>query len=434
MCRGEWIFNIDDDEVPSRALLDELPSLFNRTEVTHCWIARRWLYPDSSSFLDEAPWNLEYQLRLVRSDPRFLQFSDEFHRPVVCDGPMRFVEAPLWHLDTAVNPRERRLAKAVAYEQARPGMRVGPFSHNTGFYVPELRGALRLSPIPAEDVPLIEGVLAARSFAGDAAQVEHADRGEIDAAWPGEPHPPSLYNARIELISPPSPLVAGVRQTIPARLTNLGDLPWRRGGSITVGVRWDGQTEGVRSSLPATVAPGETIAVPVHVDPPAGSRSRLLEIDLVHEHVRWFGMTIGLQVEIVAARRVAVLGAEEQVAELLRALLLIPAVEPVLLDWDRPLPRRYGHQRLRGAGGHLFGPCGTARAGALVRAARLVLRPGNHLPLQGFERLLIAGDGRRPGAPPNRERLYVLATAAAARRLGVPVSRIATARMSCGVI
>ena len=42
LCRSDWIFNIDDDEVPSAALLGELPSLLQLPELTHCWIARRW--------------------------------------------------------------------------------------------------------------------------------------------------------------------------------------------------------------------------------------------------------------------------------------------------------------------------------------------------------------------------------------------------------
>jgi hypothetical protein len=424
LCGGDWIFNIDDDEVPSRALLEELPALARRSEISHAWIARRWLYPDTSTFLDETPWNQEYQLRFVRSDPLFLHFSDEFHRPVICDGPMRFVEAPLWHLDTAVNSRERRLTKALAYEQARPGMRVGQFSHSTGFYVPELRGKLQVAAVPADDMRLIECVLEARTPTACAAPTERATRDEIDEAWPGDPHPSSLYDARIELIAPTGPLVAEVRQTLPVRLTNLGERPWPRGGAITVGTRWEGRAEGVRTSLPATVAPGEAISVPVHIDPPGGDRFRSLEIDLVHEHVRWFGKSIEVTVEVVPRRRIALLGSGERVAEVLRALLVVPIVEPVILDWDLVESPRYGHQRVGGIGRYLFGSCGTARVGALLRAGRVIYRPSAHLALEGFERLLVVGDGLRSTAPPRRERLYVLTTVAAARRLGVPVTQV----------
>jgi len=110
-CRGPWILNVDDDEVASPALVAALPGLLERGDVTHAWIARRWLYPDVDTYLDEPPWGREYQLRLVRSDSALVQFSDEFHRPVVAHGPARYVEEPLWHLDTAVNPFDRRRAR-----------------------------------------------------------------------------------------------------------------------------------------------------------------------------------------------------------------------------------------------------------------------------------------------------------------------------------
>src|SRR5207244_4612445 len=44
-CRGEWVLTVDDDEVPSRALLDALPELVAADDVTHYWLPRRWLYP-----------------------------------------------------------------------------------------------------------------------------------------------------------------------------------------------------------------------------------------------------------------------------------------------------------------------------------------------------------------------------------------------------
>ena len=177
----------------------------------------------------------------MRADPRFLRFSDEFHRPVICDGPMRFVDAPLWHLDTArqlaVSSASRRRSRTNGPD---PGMRAGAYSHNTGYYVPELRSDLRLGAVPVHDRLLIGRVLEHTPMPVSAAVIERGRREEIDAAWPGEPHPESLYDALIDLSGAPARLVAGVRQTIPARVTNLGHTPWRHGGAITVGVRWEG--------------------------------------------------------------------------------------------------------------------------------------------------------------------------------------------------
>jgi hypothetical protein len=164
----------------------------------------------------------------------------------------------------------------------------------------------------------------------------------------------------------------------------------------------------------------------VHLDPPAGSTSGVVEVDLVHEHVQWFGKAQRLEVELVARRRIALLGSAERILEVLRALLLVPEIEPVILDWDEVQPRRYDYPHLQGMGGYLFGHDGTARIGAVLRSARVLGRPAGHLELAGFERLLIVDDGLRPEAPPRRERLYVLTTARAAQRLGVPVTQVLT--------
>ena len=41
-CSGTWIFNIDDDEVPSPRLLAALPEVVGREDITHAWVAGRW--------------------------------------------------------------------------------------------------------------------------------------------------------------------------------------------------------------------------------------------------------------------------------------------------------------------------------------------------------------------------------------------------------
>ena len=166
LCSGDWILNVDDDEVPSPRLLDEVRDAIDRRDATHAWIARRWLLPGLTSYLDAPPWSNEFQLRLVLADDRFLGFSDEFHRPVVAHGPARYVTAPLWHLDTALNSFEARRAKAVVYEHERRGMRIGALSHNSGLYLPELSGDVASAPVPPEDAETIAAVLARPSRRG----------------------------------------------------------------------------------------------------------------------------------------------------------------------------------------------------------------------------------------------------------------------------
>ncbi len=424
LCRGDWIFNIDDDEVPSSELVAELPSFTGRTDLTHCWVARRWLYPDISTHIEAPPWNTEFQLRLVRRDARTLRFSDEFHRPVICEGPGRFIPAPLWHLDLAINPYERRLAKVWAYERARRGMRIGAYSHNSGVYLPELRAESPLGPVPACDLAAIERVLAPEPVAPVEPRVEYVSRAEIDAAWPGEPQPESLYDAALELVRPLPRLVASARQTIDIRVENRGNATWPYRGLVTLGVRWDGAGEGVRTELPSVIEPGESIVVPLHLDPPPGVSPRGLEIDLVNEHARWFGRPLRLSVEITSRRRVAVLGDRAATDRLLEALVFAPQVEPVVVDWGDPPGERYGHPRLEGPGPYLFGPDGRARLSALWRVVRLRWNARFREVCAGLDLLVITDDGLRAGAPPTREQLYVLAVAAVARARGLPVTRV----------
>src|SRR5687768_7105382 len=61
-CSGDWLLVVDDDEVPSAALLEALPALVSADDVTHYWLTRRWLYPHASSWLDEPPWRPDFQL------------------------------------------------------------------------------------------------------------------------------------------------------------------------------------------------------------------------------------------------------------------------------------------------------------------------------------------------------------------------------------
>src|ERR1700693_5892919 len=50
-CRRDWALALDDDEIPSLPLLEALPALCADPGVTPYWLPRRWLFPDSSTYL-----------------------------------------------------------------------------------------------------------------------------------------------------------------------------------------------------------------------------------------------------------------------------------------------------------------------------------------------------------------------------------------------
>lgn len=449
-CSGDWIFNVDDDEVPSQELVDALPELSRRDDITHAWVARRWLYPGPDTYIASAPWGTEFQLRLVLADERFLQFSDVFHRPVVCHGPSAYVEAPLWHLDTVLNPAAYRRLKAAAYERERPGMRVGGLAHNTGMYLPELHPDLELLPVPARARQAIAAAQALRAPAGSpSAALIHATAGEIDRDWVGPPYPDSLYRAVLTLPTAPARMAAGVQHTVDVRVANESDITWRWGPDarpeIRLAYRWRREAGGevqepaaLRTTLPADLSPGTTQLVPVHVVAPAATGSYVLEVDLVHEGVRWFGTAAEASVEVRDRRRVAVLARAERVPALVEELELAPEIEPVAILRDAA--DRDGYDDFATVVGLrrylLDGTDGRSRVATLLRvlARALVLsRPSRashwsqpeYATVTGLasstERLVVDGPTWAPDAAFGREWAWVVVTALLWRSNGRPV-------------
>jgi hypothetical protein len=96
----------------------------------------------------------------------------------------------------------------------------------------------------------------------------------------------------------------GERRTVDVRVHNLGDTvwPWGEGAEpqILLAQRWhlpDGTVvEGLRTPFPEFVSPGDSCIVPVQVGPAPDDGTLILEIDVVHEYVRWFGSALLLEV------------------------------------------------------------------------------------------------------------------------------------------
>ncbi len=423
-CSGDWVLTVDDDEIPSSSLLGALTELSRTKDVTHFWLPRRWLFPDRRRYLDEAPWRPDYQLRLVLNDPRLLSFPDETHKPVAALGPGRHLDLPLYHADALLSSTERRREKALSYERARPGKRVAGRPMNELYYLPELVSAPRTAGVPEADLTLIESVLEAADDAPelDPEAVEHATRAEIDRLWAGRALADSAYRARLTLVGEPGPMTAGEVRAFDVLVENLGEERWPWGRrvrpEIRLAHRWRDAggrlilADGLRTALPADLGPGESAIVPADVGAPGEAGRHVLELDLVHEHVAWFGSAVTHEVEIRPRRRVGVLAATPAAALPLVAWLAQDAgeLEPAVLGGDLA----YLEERLPAgrAGGALLA-LRTLALAAGARARALPLPPPARSFLQrldGLEALVVG-----PAAPSAQA-----AALLAARALGVP--------------
>jgi hypothetical protein len=337
---GDWVFRIDDDEVPSRSLLGALA--LPPSDVTHCFVPRRWLWGDG--YLDAFPWRPDWQLRLTRRDA--VQFPGIVHIPVRGEGPARYLEAPLYHLDLLESDRSNREAKARRYEAMRPGLRIAGRPLNEAYYVPESRNA-RIAPVPADDAELLRAVRESPEPSRAAPPaLGTVTRGEIDARWAARPLPEEAYRALLEPSAQDAFIVGEVRQ-VDTRVTNLGSETWPYGrdGQPEIRVSYKGLPDALRTPLPHDLGPGQTTLVPVSLRAPAEPGVHAITLDLVHEGHRWFGCEATLELEVLPRRRVIVLVGQppgEQafdagVDELLAGL--DPELEPLLVgpkpDWLR---------------------------------------------------------------------------------------------------
>src|SRR3954453_10320051 len=60
-CSCDWTLRFDDDEIPSRALLDALPDLISDRRPLDFGLPPRWLHGAPDTYLLSPPWQPDYQ-------------------------------------------------------------------------------------------------------------------------------------------------------------------------------------------------------------------------------------------------------------------------------------------------------------------------------------------------------------------------------------
>jgi hypothetical protein len=296
-CEGDWILHLEDDEVPSAALLARLRGLLEDRQPMQIAFTRRWLWGSDASWIATQPWSLDYQIRLVRNSPGAWRYPGELHAPLEVLGELRLVDAPIYHCELLLADVDARRAKRRQFDRVRRVWNAD-FPVNC-FYTPEDWPGVETAPTPADDLGLISGVRRAvvpardRSAARAVAAVPAREAERFPATREVSPE---AYDASIELVRPPEVVPAGVVRYHEVVVTNLGDERWPWGDyppHFRLGYRWltpagEAVLDG-RCFFTETVQPAMTTRVLAPVGAPAEPGLYLLSLDVVHEDVRWFG-------------------------------------------------------------------------------------------------------------------------------------------------
>jgi peptidoglycan hydrolase-like amidase len=119
----------------------------------------------------------------------------------------------------------------------------------------------------------------------------------------------ATLSATYQIAAPPTSIPAGTSAQIAVALTNTGNQPWTTLGPspVNLAYHWyDGAGreviwDGVRTKLPADVAPGGTATVTATVAAPNTAGPYTLRFALVKEGVAWFAPSAALPVTALAA-------------------------------------------------------------------------------------------------------------------------------------
>jgi hypothetical protein len=243
-------------------------------------------------------------------------------------------------------------------------------------------------------------------------------------------------------------LIAGEQRTLDVRVHNTGEALWPWGWDcvpeVRLGSRWydakgaEVRASQLRSALPADLAPGRSDVVPVHVLAPETPGRYRVEIDLIHEHIRWFGVGVDCDVVVSSRRLVAAIGDDAGIRDVARLLETVPELGLVALR-RMPAESPEGYAEAVDGRSFLFDDAPRLRpafmavvawrslrlafAAAALRLGhepRLPRRGGEFLgTLRACELLVIAG----PDAPGyRRERWRVALTVRVAALLGVAIA------------
>jgi hypothetical protein len=133
--RNPWILRFDDDELPSKELIDWVRLNLSSLEAPAVSFPRHWVAPDrlSTGWVKSHGWDLDRQFRLFAS--KRVKLIEEIHTPgfEAASTIAAPINACIYHFDWLVRDHDERLKKIQAYD----GQREGAGSAFRKFYLPE---------------------------------------------------------------------------------------------------------------------------------------------------------------------------------------------------------------------------------------------------------------------------------------------------------
>jgi hypothetical protein len=351
-CSTDWILFLDGDEVVGERLLTRIGSLLGDRNIAGYLLRRDWLYPDPAHFIASAPWSPDYQVRLVRNDDR-LWFPARQHTGPLTTGPTKRVEEPLLHLDLLLSSFDERRRKIARYESEHFGHMTSGSSTNERFYLPELHGQLDYGLVSTPDRRHVERTLSAQACAGRRRTVQvsrRATRDDIRRTLVWAPFSDNDALAEIRFTRPPPATVAaGSRFLIDIAVRNLGGRCWPassdRAPAVRVSYHWNRSGEsivwdGIRTTLPHPVRPGDVASMECLVEAPADTGNLELTLDVLVEDDRWFGLTHAVPVRSTPSIESQLHGSAFDGIVPIEAMLTIRAELALPDELNRQLARR----------------------------------------------------------------------------------------------
>jgi hypothetical protein len=297
LARGPNVLLLEDDEVPSAALLAELPSVAGDPSLTQAQVAHRWVFPDRTTWLAERPWWPDFRVRHVRID-RPYDVDVFVHGGVRPRQPVRMLTEPLYQLSCVVETfaeRRRRARELHAWRRGVVARGGGPLYDI--LLIPEHFATRAPVPIGGEDYELLSAMLVAPQPEPLAPTVATAlpmvSASEVDSYLPAPPDDAMVADARLRVVEADLRTDPGNDTMLAIEVTNVGShlIPCRDADDVRVRVhtrlidRRPGAPPPVIGStaLLSEIPPGESRIVEAVVRVPTQPAVHTVEAWLVNE-------------------------------------------------------------------------------------------------------------------------------------------------------